>query len=159
MTEADKRSRDQAKQEWDMRRFHRQPKEKKKKRRSSSDGEGEDGGSQSESDGGAGSPRTGSPGSAERSKSPKDKKKNEDIKKGLVKSESPKVTKFDKEESLRIKPVSKKFDIKIEAPFLKAERVRPNRNLQTTQRINYHTAMASPATNELVSSNTQDNSK
>jgi hypothetical protein len=150
MTEADKRARDQAKQEWDMRRFHRQPKEKKK-RRSSSDDEGEDGGSQSESDGGAGSPRTGSPGSADRSRSPKDKKKNEDIKKGLLKSESPKVNKSDKEESLRIKPISQKFDIKIEAPFLKAERIRPNRNLQTSQRINYHTARASPAAKELVS--------
>ena len=49
--------------------------------------------------------------------------------------------------------ISKKFDIKIEAPFLKAERVRPNRNLQTTQRINYHTAMASPATNERMIQN------
>lgn len=147
MTEADKRSRDQAKQDWEMRRFHRQPKEKKKKRRSSSDGEGEDGGSHSESDGGTGSPRTGSPGSADRSKSPKDKKKNEDINKRLLKSESPKVNKLDKEESLRIKPVSQKYDVKIEAPFLKAERVRPNRNLQTTQRINYHTASASPAAN------------
>lgn len=151
MTEADKRSRDQAKQEWEMRRFHRQPKEKKKKRRSSSDGEGEDGGSQSGSEGGAGYPRTGSPGSAERSRSPKDKKKKEDIKKGLLKSESPKVNKLDKEESLRIKPASQRFDVKIEAPFLKAERIRPNRNLQTTQRINYHTARVSPAANDLVS--------
>ena len=157
MTEADKRSRDQAKQEWDMRRFHRQPKEKKRKRRGSSSsdggGEGDDGGSQSESDGGAGSPRTGSPGSpADRSRSPpKDKKKNEDIKKGLFKSESPKVNKSEKEEGLRIKPLSQKFDIKIEAPFLKAERIRPNRNLQTSQRINYHTARPSPAANELVS--------
>jgi hypothetical protein len=151
MTEADKRSRDQAKQEWEMRRFHRQPKEKKKKRKSSSDGEGEDGGSQSESEGGAGSPRTGSPGSADKSRSPKDKKKNEDIKKSLLKSESPKVNKLEKDESLRIKPASQKFDVKIEAPFLKAERIRPNRNLQTTQRINYHTARASPASNDLVS--------
>jgi hypothetical protein len=134
-----------------MRRFHRQPKEKKKKRKSSSDGEGEDGGSQSESEGGAGSPRTGSPGSADKSRSPKDKKKNEDIKKGLLKSESPKVNKLEKEESLRIKPASQKFDVKIEAPFLKAERIRPNRNLQTTQSINYHTARASPASNNLVS--------
>jgi hypothetical protein len=55
------------------------------------------------------------------------------------------VNKLEKEESLRI---SQKFDVKIEAPFLKAERIRPNRNLQTTQRINYHTAMVSPASKD-----------
>ena len=39
MTEADKRAKEQAKLEWEMRRFHRQPKEKKKRRRSSEEGE------------------------------------------------------------------------------------------------------------------------
>ena len=128
MSEADKRAREQAKQEWDMRRFHRQPKEKKKRRRSS---EGEEDGDEKGSESEGCSPRSGSPRSVERSKS-KEKRRKEDGPKAN-KAESPRFNKTEKEGGLRIiRPVSQKTDIRIEASFLKAERVRPNRNVYTT---------------------------
>ena len=132
MSEADKRAREQAKVEWDMRRFHKQPKVQKKRKRSSED-EDDNNDRLSESEEGA-SPKSGSPRSIEKSKH-KDQRKKEERSKGASINESPRIHKQEKDSNLRVaRPVSQKTDIRVEAPFLKAERVRPNRNTYSTQR-------------------------